>query len=229
MATDLHQEILHACQRADTILWSAFARGNDNAPSAQPTSHLVFPRYRDKRLRVSEQEARFAFVEALCEGPLHYSVETPTRKCYGFSSKGKQSAMTDLTVRNEKMTVLCNVEFKYGGYSQDAKNLDPIYKDIEKLVREPVPGLWFHVLRGVTNQTINRLLDVLSNKDHYHFEDIESPGITVHICVLKHGFSIQKYFAIPRRSEDDFLIDLSVSRTELLKIIESNGWMLNRR
>ena len=53
---------------------------------------LVFPRYRDKELRVSEQEARFAFVEALSQGPFRYSVEAPTSKLYRFSGKTPLSA-----------------------------------------------------------------------------------------------------------------------------------------
>ncbi len=51
----------------------------DNQSENPADGHLVFPSYRSKKgLRVSEQEARFAFVEALCREPLRYSIETPT-------------------------------------------------------------------------------------------------------------------------------------------------------
>ena len=75
--------------------------------SAEPDRcRLLFPRYRKDedcekaKLRVSEQEARFAFVEALCKGgKFRYSVETPTDKLYRFTGETKEvSAQTDLTV-----------------------------------------------------------------------------------------------------------------------------------
>ena len=57
-------------------------------------TRLVFPNYADKKtIRISEQELRFAFVEAFNDSPvvkeqkLFYSIETPTEKSYsGFSS-----------------------------------------------------------------------------------------------------------------------------------------------
>lgn len=202
-------------------------RGVNNVWTSQLKSHLVFL-HRGGRLRVSEQEARFAFVEALCQGPLHYSVETPTRKRYGFSSDRKRAAQTDLTVRDEKMEPLCNVEFKSKGVSRGADARASIAKDMEKLVREPVPGLWFHLLEGVNRNTIRQLLATLANKAQRDFDDIESPSLAVHICVLRHGFSIQKHFPIPLYKEEDFDIDLRVNRTELLGIMDCNGWIIRR-
>lgn len=231
MATDLNGDIARLCQRADTILWSAFAHATGNPPNARPAGRLVVPRYRANKLRVSEQEARFAFVEALGKSPLRYSVETPTRKLYGFSGGEERSAQTDLTIRDEDAGVLCNVEFKSRGFSPDAdpKDLARIDKDIEKLVRERVPGLWFHLLKSVDNQTINRLFDVLGDEDRYRYPDIESPGLAVHLCVLKQGFSIHKRFPVPPRGRNDFSIDLHMSRTELRETRECNGWRVTLR
>ena len=74
------------CANADTRLWEASARSTGVASVSPAVSRLVFPTYSGSRagqLRVSEQEARFAFVEALQQsGSFYYSVETPTREAY---------------------------------------------------------------------------------------------------------------------------------------------------
>ena len=90
---ELHPDISSACRRSDSLLWDAYARSTDSQPDASGEGRLVFSRYRKKDdgtkgdLRVSEQEARFAFVEALYQGPFRYSVETPTDKLYKFTGK----------------------------------------------------------------------------------------------------------------------------------------------
>jgi hypothetical protein len=47
----------------------------------------------------------------------------------------------------------------------------------------------------VNNSTINHLLDVMAEQitkvQHDFGGDIESPGLTIQICVLEQGFSIQ--------------------------------------
>ncbi len=99
-------------------------------------SRLVFPCYRrNDRTRVSEQELRFAFVEAFyeyCSNPQHsanyyYSIETPTRDLYkGFAAgtpkayseenndnpKSYRSANFDLVIYNEYGKRICLIEFK---------------------------------------------------------------------------------------------------------------------
>ena len=69
---------------------------------------LVFPSYFEeddetkkiipKALRFSEQEARFMFVATLYElrdHPFHYAIEAPTEEAYRFSSKEKESSMSN--------------------------------------------------------------------------------------------------------------------------------------
>ena len=93
-------------------------------------TRLVFPRYRDKdedvkgEIRVSEQEFRFAFVEAFNEVTKDtnytYSVETPTRDTYLFS-EGNTSAEHKL---NDQLPCIT----EYG----ESANIDlVIYKDDE--------------------------------------------------------------------------------------------------
>lgn len=98
-------------------------------------SRLVFPCYRNGKTRVSEQELRFAFVEAFneyCSNPqntanYYYSIETPTRDLYnGFAvgtpkaysnennddPKSYRSANFDLVIYNEYGKRICLIEFK---------------------------------------------------------------------------------------------------------------------
>jgi len=163
----VHQEIPLACKRADICLWDAHTKSVQSRFGVPGAGHLVFPQYRGKRgssLRVSEQEARFAFVEALCQGSLWYSVEAPTCKLYQFTGKTPLSAQTDLAVHDENGSRFCNVEFKAKGVSSSAQNHFAIYKDLQKLLREPVWGLWFHLLESINNSTINGLLAVMGKQ-----------------------------------------------------------------
>ncbi len=224
----MNQEISTVCKQTDNVLWNAFGRGNQKAC----LPHLFFPQYRSKGLRVSEQEARFAFVEALSKNSLLYSVEAPTSKTYRFSGKSnkQQSAQTDLALYNFKGAYICRVEFKSQGYTTKRKDTFDIDKDIQKLLREPVWGLWFHLLRSVDNSTLNGLFNVMNSKIlkvRKNFKDIETEGLTIHVCVLKHGFSLQK--DIPLDGTTDLSVHLNVSRSELRSIDNLNGWTLNKR
>ena len=112
----------------------------------EPTTRLVFPRFfhgkEDKTTgwtRISEQELRFAFVQAfheyVCEHKCqcYYSVEPPTVDSYTFSKveddkrkkidpiigKG-QSGNFDMAIYDENLKRVCLIEFKYGNVTQQA-------------------------------------------------------------------------------------------------------------
>ena len=232
----LHRDISDTCTQADRLLWDAYARSAGNQPGVSGEGRLVFPRYREEeKLRVSEQEARFAFVEALCRGPLRYSVEAPTTKRYSVSGEGSRSAMTDLQVHNTEEIGICNVEFKAHSASSSAKDNSSIRKDVEKLLREPVWGLWFHILEGVDSSTINKLMRVMasciSQVQDEPENDIETLGLTLHICVLRHGFSLQKDVLFSKNATElikQLNVDLLVSRYKLIDVVDLNGWNLER-
>lgn len=125
-------------------------------------SRLVFPKYSSSnksnpdKLRVSEQELRFAFVEIFskkcesCNSKYYYSIETPTEEKYIFSEKvtiGKnyprkadeqdlsnnkgESARFDLTIYNSEHKRICILEFK-----NNDSNPDNYKKDFLKLSTE---------------------------------------------------------------------------------------------
>ena len=235
----LYSDISSACRRADSLLWDAYARSDEKSqPVVSGEGRLVFPRYRDKGLRVSEQEARFAFVEALCQGPFRYSVETPTDKLYQFTGKKKLSAQTDLAVHDANGRCrICNVEFKEGGISpSNESRISAIYKDVQKLLREPRWGLWFHLLESTDNSTITNFLCVMAkqiSKVQCKFgKCVETPGLILHVCVLQHGFSLQKDVPLPI-SDDELrrrlCVELCVDSKKLTKVEKRNGWELYRK
>ena len=239
MNNRIYPDISLACQHADNFLWNAYERSALVQFRNLGEGRLLFPNYRGGLLRVSEQEARFAFVESLNRGPLLYSVEAPTDKLYQFTGKTPLSAQTDLALHDGNGKRICNVEFKAKGVSPSANKHFSISKDLQKLLREPIWGLWFHLLESVNNSTINNFLSVLAAQIwevHQKFiGDIESPGLTIHICVLQHGFSLQKDLTISRNAgfglEDLrrlLRLDLSVSRYELLGVENQNEWELYR-
>ena len=238
---ELHPDISSTCRRADSLLWDAYARSTDSQPDASGEGRLVFPRYRDKRLRVSEQEARFAFVEALCQGPFRYSVETPTDKLYKFTGKKCLSAQTDLAVHDASGKCrICNVEFKEGGISpSNNSKISAIYKDVQKLLSEPRWGLWFHILERVNSETIPHFLNVIAQQIKKVQNDCElsvgekSKGLTLHVCVLKPSFSLQKDVPLSSIdiSNDAKLLKqyLNVSSPELTKVENLNEWELQTK
>jgi hypothetical protein len=110
---------------------------------------LVFPSYANEKTRISEQELRFAFVEAFnayCDENkinLFYSIETPTRKRYYFSGSDPKnvsqnergrSAEFDLVIFDENLKRACLIEFKAKSAKPKdyKKDLLKLYKEIEK-------------------------------------------------------------------------------------------------
>ena len=224
-------QISSICEGTDRILWQVYKRSMNNQ-SGSESEHLRFPFDRENNIRVSEQEARFAFVEALIETPVLYSVETPTTKVYQFTGKKEISAMTDLTVYNKHMDQICRVEFKAKGFSTKRKELLAVGKDFQKLLREPSDGLWFHILKSVDNSTINKILSVMAEQIFAvksNFKDVDSPKLTIHICTLKHNFSIEKEIKVQDFENIEELqkclrIEILVTREKLKEIINPNGW-----
>ena len=220
----------------DKITWDAYDRATE-MNARKDIGYLEFSRRRDGDLRVSEQEARFAFVESLCQEGLGYSIEVPTMKRYRFEgeSGNTQSAQTDLQIRDRRSNEICNVEFKSKGITLGASwdTKKPIYKDVEKLMREPTWGLWFHLLKGVNRSTIPNLLCVIAEqiaKVREAHMDLEAPGLTIHICVLREKFSLCKDVPLSLTDADiakHLFVEYRVSNGKLTNRRILNGWCLN--
>ena len=114
------------------------------------SSQLIFPKYRNKTVRYSEQELKQIFLRNVEEdGNYFYSVETPTEYVYCISNSDNptvkevhekddnyKSARFDVSLYNTDYKVNDNashhIEFKYG----NPKKKTPICKDFLKLAKE---------------------------------------------------------------------------------------------
>lgn len=170
------------------------------------TSGLVYPLTRRAQTkRISEQEARFAFVESIlnqCE-PLAYSVESPTRSAYQFKGRSrKRAAQTDLTLFvpcNDTVTAV-NVEFKFG-------LRQGIGKDLEKLLTDEGRtdcSLWFHLLESADSGTLTELLGKVGSKLKQVLQTSDGSrfplrgSMVFHICVVKQQFSLGRTLDLHR-------------------------------
>ena len=234
-------QITTICCETDERLWGAYDRSNGGEFHSHFASNLIFPVYSGERngaLRVSEQEARFLFAESICNTPYCYSIETPTKKGYQLTGSKSMSAQTDLTLYDHDRRPILNVEFKAKGKSTSARSLFSIEKDIQKLLREPVAGMWFHILEAVDNSTLPKLFnafsDSISNTTIKFKNEIEQNQIIFHFCVLKQHFSLHKHIKIDQGDhpavslKNKFSFDYRVNRSEVIDMRTTNGWFVHR-
>jgi hypothetical protein len=118
------------------------------------TTHLIFPKKRKDVTRVSEQESRILVAQLLEARGVYFSVETPTGETYRQRGQRELSARTDVTaygpggVDDRQL----NIELKAGN-----PGIEIFRKDLEKLLRERVQGLWFHTLTNANGRTWSAL------------------------------------------------------------------------
>jgi hypothetical protein len=139
---------------------------------------LIWPATRNDSTRISEQESKILITQWLERNGKFYSIETPTRERYSQSGNAAMSARIDVTVYGSRDAAdrVLNMELKAGTAS-----LEAFRKDFEKLLRESVPGLWFHTLtkasdatwrsiEGNIREALDRLDDLAEAADHsVHF------------------------------------------------------------
>lgn len=176
------------------VRYAYYKAKGEHSDDNKVRTKLVFPRYRDKddnvkgEIRVSEQEFRFAFVEAFNEETkgtnYTYSIETPTRDTYLFSegitsSEHKlneqlpciteygESANIDLVVYNgDEIAAL--IEFKCGTPKSEDYEKDMVKLTNEKESDEQAQRYFLQLLESSDDDTINNIktkrLEVLAQK-----------------------------------------------------------------
>ena len=118
--------------------------------------------------RVSEQEARVLLCQVLDGSQWFYSVETPTREVFKEKGFTPLSARTDVSLYEGPLpsdqSKKVNIELK-------ANNppVEEFRKDFEKLVREGLNGVWFHLLRNSDEGTLRSVF----KKIHESFQALE--------------------------------------------------------
>ena len=117
------------------------------------------------------------------EAGWYYSVETPTAETYQQSGTYALSARADLTVHGSRRSGdrILNVEFKAGH-----PPVEVFRKDLEKLTREGIPGLWFHTLEKATPRTLRPSRGISATPGRLLLEhgSIATHDIHFAICVL---------------------------------------------
>lgn len=147
--------------------------------------------------RVSEQEFRFAFVEAFNDYvkdkglDWRYAVEVPTKDRYLFIEKGKlvksastgRSAMFDMVIYSGDKRCICLIEFKSGNPEQFYYD-----KDYCKLMNQNEGG----------NDILRYFLQLLKNHDERTIENIKKKtniaingNATSDIQVISKAFSLK--------------------------------------
>ena len=145
----LHQYLQELCDKVCDDLARVHASEQD--PGHQG---LIFPPKRDFSIRISEQEAKQLFAHHLTlDKRFLFSVETPTIETYQQKGTTPISARVDLTLYHADRKPAVHVELKAHNCTVEA-----IRKDVEKLLRENIDGMWFHTLRTGDLTTLRALV-----------------------------------------------------------------------
>ena len=149
---------------------------------------LVFPKKRNDKRRVSEQEARFLFLLRIeRDSDYFYSLETPTEEEYSFSGSGTRSGNIDVCLyENGERKHL--IEFK----ALNPK-LDAFSKDFEKLFRD-APSLnnyFVHVLENTiegnfrnTVASIEEKYRVAISNAQAKYPNTQFSRVKIFLCVI---------------------------------------------
>lgn len=185
---------------------------------------LIFPRKRDSTIRVSEQEARFCFASIIEEETdYRYSTETPTNKKYlrkknddqdsietptedenSQNGTGGRSAQSDMSIwRNNDTKKLCNKLYNIEFKAHNARK-ESIDKDIEKLVKEGIEGIWFHVFRDADKATFPALAKKFEDSLIKYDKD-RKKDIIFAICVLDQKIGICGKLLSGMKSRDEIV------------------------
>lgn len=173
----------HLSREVAESLWAVYHE-RPNAP------HLIMPAKRDDSTRVSEQESKILITQWLERSGEFYSIETPTREMYTQSGNASLSGRIDVTVygSHDPADRVLNLELKSG-----TATLEGFRKDFEKLLREGVPGLWFHTLTNASDATWNSIEDKMREALERLLEHAEAATHSVHFafCVLEQPMLVE--------------------------------------
>jgi hypothetical protein len=238
MPENLNEAVGKLVRKTDELLWRCYGAATSGVVVGAEGSRLVFPKYADGVVRVSEQEAKQLLIEQLAGSPFVYSVETPTSGNYSFTGKGERSAATDLTLYAPAGERFLNFEFKAHGFSTRRQKVGQITKDLKKLVLEPVNGFWFHTLKGAGPKTIPSLWALLRKELRGIVGQLagqfEAKPLTVHFCVLREQVSVQTTILLGQGEVGPGWLDdvnppvLSLQDGSLTDVTSAAGWSVHR-
>jgi|ADurb_Cas_02_Slu_FD_contig_101_2796_length_1176_multi_3_in_0_out_0_1 hypothetical protein len=198
---------------------------------------LIFPLQKqpqkDEVKRISEQELRQCFIDALnkSQHEYFYSVETPTVHKYRKTGSRDISGNLDLclyTFENGIIERKVCIEFK-------AHNMNSSYSfDLYKTTRESGNNLYYHLLRSMNNGTLtastNKRKGILVKlqKDLMSLDThkIHSESLTIAVVCLSPRLLIYQRIskdALINRSYNLIDLDYHINRKQL-ETIDSKNW-----
>jgi hypothetical protein len=198
------------------------------------TPRLILPEKRNKDIRISEQESRILYCGLLNTLNYYYSIETPTESTFMLTGTKPISASSDLSLYQHHggaLKKVMNVEFKAHNPS-----FEHIRKDIEKLVREGIPGNWFHTLKNIDRKTLPVLFEKLSKSFKKFADEAYRFGVSILLCfcVIEKKWACMKHFLYDQQQGDyASFVDKFLSLTYEVKggkihVLDKNGWTITQ-
>jgi len=195
--------------------------------------HLILPEKRNSAIRISEQESRILYCGLLNTLNYYYSIETPTEQTFMLAGTKPMSASSDLSLYRHDggaFKKVMNVEFKAHNPS-----FNYIRKDIEKLVREGIPGNWFHTLKSIDSKTLPVLFEKLSRSLKDFAEEAYGIGVSIlfSFCVIEKKWACMKHYLYNEQQGDyESFVDEFPRLTYEVKsgkihVLDENGWTIN--
>lgn len=189
--SDLINDLFEINRRVSLSLWNV---SDANGKPRGLSPRIIYPIYVDRRVRISEQEAKILYCSLLNTSSYYYSVETPTEQTYKQTGQTPMAARPDLTIYNfngRSFERLVNIEFKAHQPSPE-----DIGRGIEKLVREQIQGNWFHTLKNTNRGTFPNLFRKFTSS-LLSFSNIFS-GMKISIlfsfCILEKQQTYMRHF-----------------------------------
>lgn len=212
-----------------------FDLGSEYDNISNKSSRLIFPTQeqpkKGKRKRVSEQELRQCFIEAIKNTDYHYSIETPTE--IKFRIKGGQDISGNLDlclhseVDNSLKREIC-IEFK-------AHNMSSSYlNDLLKTTREHGNNLYYHLLESSDNGTLTStsirgkglLVKLEEDLQTIDVNEINSESLTIAIACLSPRLLIYQRFSkdsLQKRNYNIMDFKYHIERKKL-DILDAMSW-----
>ena len=142
------------------------------------------------------------------------------------------SASSDLSLYRHdggSLKKVMNVEFKAHNPS-----FNYIRKDIEKLVRESIPGNWFHTLKSIDSGTFPVLFEKLSRSFKDFTKEAYRIGVSIlfSFCVIEKKWACMKHFLYNQRQGDyesfvdEFLRLTYEVKSGKIHVFDENGWTI---
>jgi hypothetical protein len=165
---------------------------------------LVFPLYRDKTLRVSEQEAKVLFLyNVLTDHRFRVAVEKPTEARFRFTGTGTRSAQVDVALFGSGYDAEALIEFKADNRSTG------IQKDLEKLISEQKTAGWFHTLGAADRGTLPSVAAKFKNafaELRVHLDGAKSHECLFTFCIIVNRVLLYRWLPLGGTGAFDSLI-----------------------